>query len=151
MLNDIHPKQTGCWGSSTQLASLVKNYGRENMKPADLSTGVIKLTGIKFESNLTMLAKGLMVAEKLRAHFMDPVHPTPNDTLTEFSIQDAEGNWHWAKAKIDGDSVVVTSDAVSEPKNVFDSLTIPTPRLTFTIATVFPRQFSQPQTDSRLL
>ena len=36
----------------------------------------------------------------------------------EFSIQDKDGEWHWAKAKIDDDTVVVWNDAVKDPQHV---------------------------------
>ena len=37
------------------------------------------------------------------------------DKLGEFSIAGKDHNWHWAGAKIEGDSVVVSSPAVPEP------------------------------------
>lgn len=49
---------------------------------------------------------------------MGPVEELADAELTEFSIQDAEGNWHWADAKIDGNTVVVSSEAVANPKHV---------------------------------
>ena len=115
---DIHPKNKQDVGGRLAQLALVKNYGRENMEACGPLYRSHQIDGNQIRIQFDHVGKGLMVAEKGGAHFMDPVHPTPNDTLTEFSIQDAEGNWHWAKAKIDGDSVVVTSDAVSEPKNV---------------------------------
>ena len=34
------------------------------------------------------------------------------------SVPAADGAWHWAKAKIDGDDVVVWAEGVSNPKHV---------------------------------
>ena len=37
------------------------------------------------------------------------------DKLEEFSVAGADRQWHWATARIDGDSVVVTSSEVTDP------------------------------------
>ena len=44
-----------------------------------------------------------------------PPKPTPDKNLPWLSIQDREGKWHWADAKIDGKELVVSSNAVTEP------------------------------------
>ena len=38
--------------------------------------------------------------------------------LQRFAIQDAEGKWHWAKARIDGETVLVWNDDVKAPAQV---------------------------------
>ena len=57
-------------------------------------------------------ADGLMFAEK--TDYIPP-KPTPDKNLPWLSIQDREGKWHWADAKIDGKELVVSSNAVTEP------------------------------------
>ena len=59
-----------------------------------------------------------MIADKGGEHYLDNVKETPDAKITEFSLQDSDGEWHWADAKIEGDMIVVWSDSVDEPKNV---------------------------------
>ena len=59
-----------------------------------------------------------MVADKGGEYHLDPVSETPAAKITEFSVQDKDGNWHWAKAMIDDETVVVWSDDVAEPQNL---------------------------------
>ncbi len=40
------------------------------------------------------------------------------DKLTGFAVAGADGKYAWADARIDGDSVVVKSDKVPNPKDV---------------------------------
>ncbi|MDP6526191.1 MAG: sialate O-acetylesterase [Kiritimatiellia bacterium] len=40
------------------------------------------------------------------------------ETLQGFEIAGADGKWDWAEAKIDGNTVVVTSENIAEPVNV---------------------------------
>ena len=41
-----------------------------------------------------------------------------SDTLQGFAVAGKDGVWHWADAKIDGDTVVVSTDKVSAPTQV---------------------------------
>ena len=51
-------------------------------------------------------------------HYFDAVEGTYNTELAEFSVQDEEGKWHWAKAVIDGDTALVRNDEFAQPQNV---------------------------------
>ena len=59
---------------------------------------------------------GLMAAER------DPDEPLAKpkrvEKLSGFSLQDAEGKWHFADARIDGKTVVVSAPGVKEVRNV---------------------------------
>lgn len=55
---------------------------------------------------------GLMVGDKLG---MEPVRELPGEPLRHFSLKGADGKWHWAEAKIDGNQVIVWSDRVPAP------------------------------------
>ena len=88
---DIHPKNKQDVGGRLAQLALVKNYGRENMEACGPLCRSHQIDRNQIRIEFDHVGKGLMVAEKGGPHFMDPVHPTPNDTLTEFSIQDAEG------------------------------------------------------------
>lgn len=46
------------------------------------------------------------------------VRHSPNSELEGFTIRGADGKWHWADARIDGDTIVVSSPAVPKPKDV---------------------------------
>ena len=58
---------------------------------------------------------GLITGEKVG---LEPTKELKGAELTQFAIQDGANNWHWAKAKIDGASVVVWNDEVKDPKHV---------------------------------
>lgn len=53
-----------------------------------------------------------MVADK--SGLAEP-NETPEAELEYFEVTDSSGKWHPAKAKIDGEKVVVTSDNVTSP------------------------------------
>lgn len=55
---------------------------------------------------------GLMVADK---DGLDPVKEISGGVMKQFSIQGADGKWHWADARIVGKTVVVRSDKVPSP------------------------------------
>ena len=61
------------------------------------------------------VGSGLMTGEK---NGLEPVQETKGAELARFAIQDQDGNWHWAQAKIDGDTVLVWHDEVSDPQHV---------------------------------
>jgi sialate O-acetylesterase len=53
-----------------------------------------------------------MVGEK---DGLNPTKQAANGELKKFAIAGADKKWHWATAVIDGDEVVVKSDAVAKP------------------------------------
>ena len=63
-----------------------------------------KFDGSKVVVSFNQVGKGLTVAH--------------SDTLQGFTIAGKDGVWHWADAKIDGETVVVWSDKVSSPTQV---------------------------------
>jgi sialate O-acetylesterase len=50
-----------------------------------------------------------------RPDAFQPALPTPDQKLQSFAICGADQNWHWAETRIEGDTVVLSSPAVSEP------------------------------------
>jgi sialate O-acetylesterase len=46
---------------------------------------------------------------------LDPTQPVTGGTLKHFSIAGADKQWHWAKARIVGDQVVLSSKQVKKP------------------------------------
>jgi sialate O-acetylesterase len=116
---DIHPKNKQDVGKRLAQLALVKNYGLTDVTPTGPLYRSHQVEGNQIRITFDHVGKdGLMVADKGGEHYMGPVEELADAELTEFSIQDAEGNWHWADAKIDGNTVVVSSEAVANPKNV---------------------------------
>jgi sialate O-acetylesterase len=75
----------------------------------------MKKEGGKIRVEFDHVGTGLMVAQK---QGLDPAKETPDAELSHFAIQDASGEWHWAKARIDGDSVIVWNDEVKNPVHI---------------------------------
>ncbi len=114
---DIHPKNKQDVGYRLAQLALARNYGKDVVRSGPLYKSH-KIEGKMVRINFEYVGSGLMVADKDGQHYLDPVKETPDAEIAEFSVQDKEGNWHWAKAVIDGATVVVWSDAVAEPKNI---------------------------------
>ena len=114
---DIHPRNKQDVGYRLAQWALAKNYGKDVVPSGPLYKSHT-IEGNKVRINFDYVGNGLMIADKGGEHHLDPVKETPDAAIAEFSVQDTEGNWHWAKAEIDGDTVVVWSDEVTEPKNV---------------------------------
>ena len=49
---------------------------------------------------------------------LTPAEEMPDGVLQRFAIKDAAGTWHWARAEIEGDTVLVRADGVEEPTAV---------------------------------
>ena len=115
---DIHPKNKQDVGYRLAKWALAKNYGKDVVPSGPLYKSYIKIEGNKIRIHFDYVGSGLMVADKGGEHYLDPVKETPDAEIAEFSVQDKDGAWHWAKATIDGETVVVWSDEVAEPQNV---------------------------------
>lgn len=115
--NDIHPKNKQDVGQRLALWALAKNYDKEVVPSGPLYKSH-QVEGNKVRIHFDYPGSGLVIADKGGEHYLEPVKETPDAELAEFSVQDKEGNWHWAKAQIDGDTVVVWSDEVAEPQQV---------------------------------
>jgi sialate O-acetylesterase len=100
--NNIHPRAKKVVGERLALIALAKTYGQNVPYQGPTMSSIERLPGeIKIHFDHTdggLTAKG-------------------NDPK-EFSIAGADHKWHWAEAKIDGDSVIVSSPDVPEPTDV---------------------------------
>lgn len=114
---DIHPKNKQDVGQRLSLWALANNYDKDVVPSGPLYASH-KIEGNRVRITFDYVGSGLMVADKGGEHYLDPVSETPDVDITEFSVQDKDGNWHWAKAMIDDDTVVVWSDKVAEPQNL---------------------------------
>ncbi len=97
--NDIHPTEKQPVGERLALLALKAVYGK-----------TIACSGPTFEK-LESLPGGL------RIHFShtDGGLVCKGENLGEFAIAGADHVWHWAEAKIEGNTVVVASAKVSSP------------------------------------
>lgn len=112
--HDIHPRNKQDVGRRLSLWALAKNYGKDIVYSGPLYKGM-KVEGSKVRVSFDHVGSGLMVGRKDGHAPTVEVHGAP---LSHFSLQDEDGKWHWASAKIDGETVVVWSDDVAKPTNV---------------------------------
>ncbi len=97
--DDIHPKEKKTVGERLALLALATHYGKK-----------IPSQGPTYRSSERL-------GSAIRIHFdhLDGGLKIHGDTLGEFSVAGSDRQWHWADAKIEGDTVIVSSPAVPEP------------------------------------
>ncbi len=98
--NDIHPKNKQDVGKRLALWALARTYGKELVYSGPIYKSM-EIEGEKIILHFDHVGGGLVAR--------------PNEPLKGFAIAGAERKFVWADAKIDGDSVVVSSSEVSEP------------------------------------
>ena len=111
---DIHPKNKQDVGKRLALWALAKNYQKDIVCSGPLYKGM-KKEGSKIRIMFDYVGSGLMTGEKSG---LEPTKEVKGAELTQFAIQGADDEWHWAKAEIDGETVVVSHDEVKDPKHV---------------------------------
>jgi len=111
---DIHPKNKQDVGKRLSLWALAKDYNRDLVYSGPLYKSM-KKEGSTIRISFDHIGSGLMTGEKIG---LEPVKETKGAELARFSIQDKAGKWHWARAKIDGKTVVVWNEAVKSPQHV---------------------------------
>lgn len=111
---DIHPANKLDVGNRLALWALAKNYGQEFAFSGPLfKSATIEGSAIRVE--FTHADGGLMIAHK---QGLEPAKPTPDADLAHFEIADKTGKWHPAQGTIDGSTVLVHSNAVTNPRAV---------------------------------
>ena len=111
---DIHPKNKQDVGKRLALLALAKDYKEDVVPSGPLYKGM-KKEGSKIRISFDHVGSGLIIGEKTG---LDPVKETKGAELARFSIQDDAGKWHWAQAKIDGETIAVWHDEVKDPQHV---------------------------------
>ena len=101
--NDIHPDNKKTVGERLALAALKIAYG-ENIVHSGPTYQSAKTDGNKITINFNNVGSGLITND--------------GEELREFAIAGADKKFVWAKAKIEGNSVMVWNDAVPNPKYV---------------------------------
>jgi sialate O-acetylesterase len=113
---DIHPKNKRDVGRRLALLALAKDYGKNLVHSGPC------FKSVKFASGRAIVefshpGSGLMAARKPAPDRPDP--PQPVATLDGFALRgEAEQSWHWAEARIEGDTVVLSSPEVPKPAAV---------------------------------
>jgi sialate O-acetylesterase len=98
--DNIHPKDKQVVGERLALCALANEYGEK-----------IPWAGPTFAS-MTRLPGAL----KLRFNHTEGGLVVKGDKPGEFSVAGKDRQWHWAEAKVEGDSVIVSSPAVPDPQ-----------------------------------
>jgi sialate O-acetylesterase len=101
---DIHPRDKREVGERLALCALAGHYGKE-----------VPGSGPVFRK-----AEPLPSGEALRLHFdhLNGGLVARGGELAEFSLAGDDLKWAWARARIDGDTVIVAADEVRQPKYV---------------------------------
>jgi sialate O-acetylesterase len=98
--NDIHPKDKKTVGQRLARWALKNQYGQNVVVSGPLFEST-KLEGDRAIVKFTHLGNGLSTRD--------------GKSPQRFELAGADKKWHWATAKIEGDSVVCTSPAVPKP------------------------------------
>jgi sialate O-acetylesterase len=99
---DIHPIDKKEVGERLALCALANHYGKK-----------VVFSGPVFDR-----AEILPGAVRVRFKHADGGLIGRGDKLGEFAVAGADRKWFWAEARIEGESVLVSSDRVSEPRFV---------------------------------
>ena len=98
--DNIHPKDKKVVGERLALCALAGEYGKKIFHAGPTFTSAEHLPG----------------ALKLHFSHTDGGLVVKGDKLEEFAVAGRDRQWHWADAKVEGDSVVVSSPMVSDPQ-----------------------------------
>ncbi|QEG38391.1 hypothetical protein UC8_03480 [Roseimaritima ulvae] len=105
---DIHPPNKVDVGRRLARWALADSYGRDIVASGPVFERA-EFSGATATVHFSRCDEGLMLAGK--QGLAEP-KPTPDAELSHFEVADADGNWHAAKANIDGQTVNVTCGAV---------------------------------------
>ena len=112
---DIHPRNKQDVGLRLSRWALRDHYGQQDLVPTGPLFRGMKQEGDKIRIEFDHVGSGLMVATKSG---LEAAQEIPDGALRRFAIAGADNKWHWANARIDGESVLVWSEDVKEPKAV---------------------------------
>jgi sialate O-acetylesterase len=98
--DNIHPQDKKEVGERLALCALAKHYGEKVVYAGPTFSSVERLPGA-LRLHFTHTDGGLIVK---------------GGKLEEFSVAGEDHKWHWAEARVEGDTVVVRSKEVPDPK-----------------------------------
>uniref|UniRef100_UPI003783841A GDSL-type esterase/lipase family protein n=1 Tax=Prosthecobacter sp. TaxID=1965333 RepID=UPI003783841A len=119
---DIHPQTKQIAGERLAKIALAKTYGREVVHSGPVYASM-KIEGSAIRLSFDQLGGGLVAKEvpatydvMRKAGKTAPlVRNSPQSQLEGFAICGADKQWVWAEAKIEGDTVLVSSSQVLTP------------------------------------
>ncbi|MEO5937047.1 MAG: hypothetical protein ABIP81_07520, partial [Terriglobales bacterium] len=91
---------------------LAKDYGKKGLVHSGPLYKGMKAEGDKVRLSFDHVGGGLMAGSK---DGKKPAQEAKDGALKRFSIAGSDGKWHWARARIDGETVVVSSPMVKAP------------------------------------
>jgi sialate O-acetylesterase len=100
--DNIHAKDKQPVGDRLALCAIAKNYGKKVVYSGPTLESVDRLPG-SIRLHFTHTDGGLVVT---------------GDKLEEFSVAGDDRKWYWADARTEGDTVIVSSPSVPNPKEV---------------------------------
>jgi sialate O-acetylesterase len=112
---DIHPKNKQDVGGRLALWAEAKVYGQKEVVYSGPMYKSMKIDGDKVVLAFDHAGGGLVVGKKAG---LAPTEVVPGGTLAGFSIAGDDKKFVWAEAKIQGDTVVVSSKDVAKPAAV---------------------------------
>jgi sialate O-acetylesterase len=98
--DNIHPREKKVVGERLALCALAEQFGEK----------------IPCQGPTWVSLKHLPGALKLRFAHTDGGLVVKGDKLQEFSVAGEDRKWHWAEAKVEGESVIVSSPDVPDPQ-----------------------------------
>lgn len=108
---NIHPLNKQDVGLRLALLALNRTFKHDIVHSGPLYAGMA-IEGHAIRIRFDHVGSGLMIGEKTG---LDPVKELPDGQVKWVAIAGADMQWHWADMKIDGDSVLVSSEAVPDP------------------------------------
>jgi len=109
---DIHPKNKQDVGKRLAHWALHQTYDKSSVVPSGPLYKSHKVEGHKIRIAFDHVDGGLMVGKK---EGLQPTQEVEGGELQRFAIAGEDKKWHWANAKIDGNTVVVSSPEVENP------------------------------------
>lgn len=108
---NIHPKNKQDVGKRLARWALARDYKKTIACSGPLYKNH-KIEGKSIRIQFDHLGGGLMAGKKAG---QAQTVPTPKVRLARFAIAGEDRKWHWADARVDGESVIVSSKAVPKP------------------------------------
>ena len=112
---EIHPKNKYDVGHRLALWALARDYGRKDVVYSGPMFREFKIEDGKARLFFDQLGGGLMVGKK---DGRAAATPDPDGKLARFAVAGEDKVWYWADAKIEGDTVLVSSEKVPKPAAV---------------------------------
>jgi sialate O-acetylesterase len=109
--DDIHPKNKFDVGERLAQWALAQEYGQK-IEPSGPLFRDLKIEGNVARIHFDHVGSGLMIGRKTSR---TPAEADPAGKLQRFAIAGADRKWHWAEARIDGETVVCSHPDVAAP------------------------------------